>query len=296
MKRLYFPLLLLATVCLAACDGNRNEESQHSKAKPQEQAQPQAAKIEPPSRQNSSQPQKQDHGGLPVRIQLYNESAYVNADDTLMIDVIEGQLAFIEVMLIDDQDIPLRDTQLEIKSSQGSPLVGADRATDVNGVMQFAVRPAKQGEDRVTVSWNSIEEQVILNVISDEATQWQDIDKREGLVKWETLLGSRLTYLDDAIRIDFTKEVQALNGQEIKVAGFMMPLESEAAQTNFLLVSTPPSCFFHLPGGPTGAIEVFAPKGIEMSWDPMVIKGRFELFQPTEYGVVYRMHDAVLER
>lgn len=71
-----------------------------------------------------------------------------------------------------------------------------------------------------------------------------------------------------------------------------MPLEPEQKQKHFLLTSSPPSCFFHLPGGPAGAVEVLAPKGIDATWDLLVLDGRLETIERSEMGVVYRLHDA----
>ncbi len=231
----------------------------------------------------------------PVTVELYNEGLYQNEQGVRMLDVIAGQLAFIDVTLMDREGIPVSDQGLKIHSSRSSAFIGAERLTDDAGVMQFAVRPVQQGEDVISVSWNGVKQQILLNVIADEALQWQGVDAAEGVVTWETLLGSRVTYLDDAVRIDFTEEVQALDGQEVSVIGFIMPLESMDKQQHFLLVSTPPSCFFHLPGGPVGAIEVFAEKGLEFGWGPVRLKGRFKLYAPDEYGAVYRLHDAKQE-
>ena len=73
-----------------------------------------------------------------------------------------------------------------------------------------------------------------------------------------------------------------------------MPLEPALKQRRFLLTANPPSCFFHLPGGPAGAVEVFASEGIEASWDPVVLEGRFEPQRTSKAGVVYRLHEARL--
>lgn len=73
-----------------------------------------------------------------------------------------------------------------------------------------------------------------------------------------------------------------------------MPLDPDLKQHRFLLTSNPPSCFFHIPGGPAGALEVVSRTGIEASWDPILIEGRFETLQTDEYGVIYRLHDATV--
>lgn len=289
-------LLLMSFVCvLAACGGSEDS--------PEKQAASgalQPAPALPDSSSDSEQPAEAPAAGKvlelpPVVVELYNENAYQNEQGVWMLDVIAGQLAFIDVSLRDQEGIPVSSQSLEIRSSMNSAFIGAERPTDDAGVMQFAVRPVQQGEDRISVAWKGVRQEILLNVIADEALQWQGMDAAEGVVTWETLLGSRVTYLDDAVRIDFTKEVQALDGQEVSVIGFILPLESMDKQQHFLLVSTPPSCFFHLPGGPVGAIEVFAEKGLEFDWSPVRLKGRFKLHAPDEYDAVYRLHDAKQE-
>ena len=78
----------------------------------------------------------------------------------------------------------------------------------------------------------------------------------------------------------------------VKLSGFIMPLDPDIEQRHFLLTSNPPSCFFHIPGGPAGAVEVFASEGIEATWNPVVIEGRLETLDTGEYGVIYRLQDA----
>lgn len=286
--------LLLVGLCLLA--GCEREDSAVPTAQIAEPV------PEPPQAGNSTQ--RESAGGAepaapqetqeqaPVSIGLYNEGAYQNENGDWMLDVIAGQLVFIDVILVDREEIPVPDQPLKIQSSSNSALIGADRSTDANGSLQFAVRPVQQGEDRISVAWGGVQQEILLNVLSDEALQWQGMDAAEGVIPWETLLGSRVTYLEDAIRIDFSEDVRALDDQEISVIGFIMPLESTDRQQHFLLVSTPPSCFFHLPGGPVGAIEVFAEEGLEFGWGPVRLKGRFKLYAPQEYGAVYRLHEA----
>ena len=73
-----------------------------------------------------------------------------------------------------------------------------------------------------------------------------------------------------------------------------MCIRDSLKQRRFLLTSNPPGCYFHIPGGPAGAVEVFAAEGIEASMNPFVLEGRFEPQQNSETGVVYQLHDARL--
>ena len=107
-------------------------------------------------------------------------------------------------------------------------------------------------------------------------------------------MGARIRYRDDSVSVEFPEAVQVKSGEQVKLSGFMMPLEPDLKQRRFLLTSNPPSCFFHIPGGPAGAVEVLASEGIEATWDPIVLEGRFEMLGTDEFGVIYRLHDAEL--
>ena len=97
------------------------------------------------------------------------------------------------------------------------------------------------------------------------------------------------------IDADELSKIRKQSDRTVKLAGFMMPLETGVKQRWFLLTSHPPSCYFHVPGGPAGAIEVFAEEGIEVSWDPIVLEGRFEALEKSD-SAVYRLSDARIVR
>ena len=164
--------------------------------------------------------------------------------------------------------------------------------TDEFGVVDFAVVGGEMGLDRVRVEFGDASTEILVNVISLRATGFPMPLAVEGGVSWEDLMQARIRYQDMTVFADFPAAITDLAEQTVKVSGFMMPLEPDLKQRRFLLTSTPPSCFFHVPGGPAGAVEVFAKEGIEVSWDPVVLEGRFEPLQTSEIGVVYRLYDA----
>jgi hypothetical protein len=134
--------------------------------------------------------------------------------------------------------------------------------------------------------------ELLVNVISLKAAGFPSIDDIEGVLPWSELMKARLRYRGDAVEAEFTEAIAAHDGKIVKLAGFMLPLEPDLRQKRFLLTSNPPSCFFHVPGGPAGAIEVLAETGVETRWDPVVVEGRFETLGRSELGVVYRMSGA----
>ncbi len=63
--------------------------------------------------------------------------------------------------------------------------------------------------------------------------------------------------------IDYTPEVKALEGKQVTISGFVMPLESTETFSHFLLSKRTPTCFFCPPGEPNEIVEVFTKKPIK---------------------------------
>lgn len=90
-------------------------------------------------------------------------------------------------------------------------------------------------------------------------------------------------------------EVEALDGQEVKLMGFMLPLDDEAPMRRFLLVEYPLLCAFCLAGSaePSRIVEVQSAKGIEHREEQVILRGRLEVVHG-ENHFVYRLHAAEL--
>ena len=91
----------------------------------------------------------------------------------------------------------------------------------------------------------------------------------------------------------FPAGVKAHNGKQIKVAGWMMPLDKAARQKRFVLLAYPPGCPFHFHAMPNQFIEVLAPAGVPLNErDPLVIAGTLQLTGQNESGIFYRLVNA----
>ncbi|MGH8808600.1 MAG: DUF3299 domain-containing protein, partial [Noviherbaspirillum sp.] len=66
-------------------------------------------------------------------------------------------------------------------------------------------------------------------------TAVQPLPEIKGVVSWDTLAKVKQIKAKDRILPEFSKEIAALNNQEIKVQGFMMPLEPGEKQKHFLI-------------------------------------------------------------
>lgn len=93
---------------------------------------------------------------------------------------------------------------------------------------------------------------------------------------------------------DFQPEVMALAGKEIKIKGYMFPLESTDKQALFLFGPFPLTCPFQYHVGPSMVLEVHADHHpVTFDYEPVVITGVLELVpDDPEYSVFYRLNDA----
>lgn len=230
-----------------------------------------------------------------VRLEFLSEAGYLDEQKRYVVDLLERDLAYmsVQVQTLDGRPVIGARPTLEIVGSSKLTAVDAGEATDDSGMMSFGIVGGRMGVDRVTASWRDQRLEMRVNVISLKAAGYPGLDEVSGALRWETLMQARLRFTEDRVQAEFPPDIASQNGKSVKLVGFMMPLDPEERQKHFLLTSNPPSCFFHIPGGPAGAVEVFAPKGIVASWDPIILEGRFETVTRNEdIGVIYRIRDA----
>ena len=101
---------------------------------------------------------------------------------------------------------------------------------------------------------------------------------------WKTL--AKITYKKEydeflGFKIDkpvFSEEIKALNGKEVTVKGFIIPVEGYKGHKEFILSAFPYSmCFFCGGAGPESVMEVTAIEPIEYSAEAVTIKGKLTL-------------------
>ncbi len=112
-----------------------------------------------------------------------------------------------------------------------------------------------------------------------------------GTVPWQLLLQAKTVQkADKKFGPVFTREIKELDKQQVKLYGFMMPLDQAKQQKRFLLAAFPPHCSFCLPGGPESLVEVIADKAIEFTYEPIVVAGRMAVLD--DDIVYYRLTQA----
>ncbi|MEM9545695.1 MAG: hypothetical protein AAGA77_06965 [Bacteroidota bacterium] len=129
-------------------------------------------------------------------------------------------------------------------------------------------------------------------------------DESESLVTentWKTL--ARITYKKEfdelmGFKIDkpvFSKKVQVLEGKEITMKGYIIPVEGYKSHKEFILSAFPYNmCFFCGGAGPETVMEVEASEPVKYQADAIYLKGKLELNADDINRLMYKIVDAVL--
>jgi len=120
------------------------------------------------------------------------------------------------------------------------------------------------------------------------------LPEMKGVVSWKTLAEVQTVKQKDKFIPEFSKAVSALDKKEVKLQGFMMPLETGDRQKRFILTAMPPSCAFCMPSGPDQLVEIQAKTPVKYGFEPIVISGKLAVLRDDPMGLYYRLTDAVL--
>jgi hypothetical protein len=121
----------------------------------------------------------------------------------------------------------------------------------------------------------------------------QPLRDRKDVVSWKLLAQVELVKIKDRYVAQFAAGVAALDAKEVKVQGFMMPLEMGDKQSHFILSAMPQDCAFCMPGGPEQLVEVRAKNPLPYGMQAIVLSGRLAVLKDDPTGVFYRLTDAV---
>jgi hypothetical protein len=116
---------------------------------------------------------------------------------------------------------------------------------------------------------------------------------RSDVVPWSVLTAVKTKTEKNRILPVFDQPQLALNQKTQRVQGFMMPLEPGEKQTHFLLSSVPLTCGFCVPGGPESMVEVKTRTPVRYTLDPVTVEGKFAVLSDDQYGLYYRITEAI---
>src|SRR6267142_537897 len=127
----------------------------------------------------------------------------------------------------------------------------------------------------------------------DPNASFQPLPERKDVVSWKTLSQVELVKQKDRYVPQFSSSIAALDKKDVKVQGFMMPLEMGDKQSHFVLAAMPTTCAFCMPGGPESMVEVKMKTPVKYSFDALVITGKLTVLKEDPSGIFYRLTDAV---
>jgi hypothetical protein len=116
----------------------------------------------------------------------------------------------------------------------------------------------------------------------------------KGVLTWEALGQAGIVKKGERYVPEYPKDVAALDRKEVKLQGFMMPLEVGATQKRFLLSAQPSDCAYCVPSGPEGLVEVQAKTPVKYGMDPIQVTGKFVLVRDDASGLFYRLTEATV--
>ena len=116
---------------------------------------------------------------------------------------------------------------------------------------------------------------------------------------WKTL--AKITYKKEydeflGFKIDkpvFSEEIKALNGKEVTVKGFIIPVEGYKSHKEFIFSAFPYSmCFFCGGAGPESVMEVTSLEPVAYSAESITLKGKLKLNSDDVNKLMYALTDA----
>jgi hypothetical protein len=121
----------------------------------------------------------------------------------------------------------------------------------------------------------------------------------QDMLQWDVLAKAEIKESGQTIRPVFTDAIKKMDGQTLTAKGYMFPLDAFGKQSHFLLSPYPSSCPFCLPAGPNELIEIKPDDAMAFTYDPVTVKGKFELLQSDDdikQGMFYRMENATAQK
>ena len=124
--------------------------------------------------------------------------------------------------------------------------------------------------------------------------QAQDMLPQSDDPTWDVLAETYIGYDDNTGLYSATmpNNVTALDGKQVTIVGFMLPLEASEKFTHFLLSKRTPTCPFCPPGEPDEIIDVTVNEPVEWAEDAIKVVGTFGLMNDQEFGMFYKLTEA----
>jgi hypothetical protein len=127
------------------------------------------------------------------------------------------------------------------------------------------------------------------SVAQNDGNVWNTLAKITFKKEYDEMLGFKV---DVPV---FSDQVQAMDGEEIEIKGYVIPVEGYKSHTEFVFSAFPYNmCFFCGGAGPESVMEVYADEPIKYSPEPITIKGTLELNATDVNRLIYALDGATL--
>lgn len=133
---------------------------------------------------------------------------------------------------------------------------------------------------------------LVSNIISQAQPTdniWKTFSKISYKKEYDELMGFKI---DKPV---FSDAIKALDGKEVTIKGYIIPVEGYKSHKEFIFSAFPYSmCFFCGGAGPETVMEVEATEGIKYSADAIIIKGIVKLNDKDINRLMYKLVNAKL--
>lgn len=127
----------------------------------------------------------------------------------------------------------------------------------------------------------------------------QDLMAQSSNNLWSTL--AKITFKKEydemlGFKVDvpvFSEEIRALEGKEVTIKGYIIPVEGYKSHKEFIFSAFPYNmCFFCGGAGPETVMEVFAKEPVKYTAEAVTLRGKLELNATDINRLMYALNDA----
>jgi len=124
---------------------------------------------------------------------------------------------------------------------------------------------------------------------TEAAKMWKTLGKITFKKEYDEIMGFKV---DKPV---FSKEIKALEGKEIKIKGYIIPVEGYKNHKEFIFSAYPYNmCFFCGGAGPETVMEVEASKAVKYTAEAVTLKGVLRTNADDINRLIYLLEDAEL--
>ena len=137
----------------------------------------------------------------------------------------------------------------------------------------------------IMISFSQIDAQTDVKVDN----VWKSLAKISYKKEYDELMGFKV---DKPV---FSESVKAMQGKEVTIKGYIIPVEGYKSHKEFIFSAYPYSmCFFCGGAGPETVMEVEAVEGVKYSADAVYLKGNLQLNDKDINRLMYKLVNAKL--